>query len=252
MYGVDLDQPIIYQNASFRYFDKGEHHVTRVSGEDVLLLMLSGTLRFFENGEEISIGAGEYYIQEKGLLQEGKRASDLPRYLYVHFLGTWCEGTHTLPRRGRFDASHLADRMAALDRASHGGGSLCEKTHLFFSLLLSLCPQKAEDPTARAIADHIEAHIAEPFSLAALCKHFHYSENYVIRIFKRAYGVTPVSYLNNLRLSRATELLEQTSRPVSEIATAVGYGDYAYFFRLFVKKTGVSPTVFRQRLRDPL
>jgi AraC-like DNA-binding protein len=248
MRGIDLDRPITYKQASLRFFDEGEHHVERLSRDDVLLLVYEGVLRFSEDGIETEVHAGEYYIQEKNRYQAGKRASDAPKYLYVHFDGVCADAPHALPPKGFFP-THLLDRMRALDAAYHGGNTYIDQLHLFLEILLALCPAQAKDPTAEKIAAYMQEHLEAPFSLETLSEAFHYSENYMIRIFKRAYGLTPIAYLNNARLCRASELLEQTSRSATEIAAAVGYSDYAYFYRLFAKKTGVSPTVFRKQLR---
>ena len=248
MRGIDLNAPITYKQASLRFFDEGEHHIERFSREDILLLVYEGTLRFSEDGIETEVHAGEYYIQEKNRYQAGKRASDTPKYLYVHFDAAWCDAPHALPPKGVF-SPHLLDRMRALDAAYHGGNTYTDQLHLFLEILLALCPAQAKDPTAEKIAAYIQE-LEAPFSLATLSEAFHYSENYIIRIFKRAYGLTPIAYLNNARLCRASELLEQTSRSAAEIAATVGYSDYAYFYRLFVRKIGLSPAAFRKKLRN--
>ena len=51
-----------------------------------------------------------------------------------------------------------------------------------------------------------------------------------------------VSYLNNLRIQYANELMEQKQLTISEIAVAAGYSDYSYFARVFKRVTGKTPT----------
>ena len=65
MLGIDLNRSIKYKCASFRYFEKHEHHVARFCRDNVLLLIFEGILRFSENDEQIEVHAGEYYIQKK-------------------------------------------------------------------------------------------------------------------------------------------------------------------------------------------
>lgn len=72
-------------------FQPGEKHVTRICSEDVLLLVFSGVLRFVEDGVPVEVHGGEYYIQKRGLLQQGVVPSDCPVYYYVHFSGTWSD-----------------------------------------------------------------------------------------------------------------------------------------------------------------
>ena len=52
MYGIDLNKNINYKYASLRFFNEGEHHIDRICGEDVLLLVFKGVLRFSEDGTE--------------------------------------------------------------------------------------------------------------------------------------------------------------------------------------------------------
>lgn len=60
---LDLDRIPSLATCSFRRFDPGEYHVTRVSDCDVLLLMLEGKLIFYEDGKRISLLPGQWYIQ---------------------------------------------------------------------------------------------------------------------------------------------------------------------------------------------
>ena len=60
--GLNLELLPVYCGSSFRYFEPGEKHVTRVFTQDVLLLVFEGVLRFSENGRPIEVGKGEYYI----------------------------------------------------------------------------------------------------------------------------------------------------------------------------------------------
>ncbi len=63
--------------------------------------------------------------------------------------------------------------------------------------------------------------------------------------FKRHTGLAPHHYLQELRVSRAKELLYGTELPVKEIAAALGFADPYYFSRAFRKTTGMSPNRWR-------
>ena len=68
MEGINLERPITYKYASLRYFLEGEHHVSRLCRDDVLLLVFDGVLRFTEDGKPYEIHKGEYHIQRHGSL----------------------------------------------------------------------------------------------------------------------------------------------------------------------------------------
>ena len=53
-------------------------------------------------------------------------------------------------------------------------------------------------------------------------------------------------YIINLRIERASELLISTDSSVSYISAVCGYTDEFYFSRIFKKKTGYSPLMYRR------
>lgn len=94
---------------------------------------------------------------------------------------------------------------------------------------------------------HIEEHFAEPLSLATLSEHFYASTYHLQRTFKRIAGVTPLMYIQEVRLAAAKKLLITTDMPVQVIGSQVGMANAAHFATLFLKKTGLTPTEFRQQ-----
>ena len=73
------------------------------------------------------------------------------------------------------------------------------------------------------------------------------SEAHFAREFKRAFGVPPHRYLLTRRLERATALLRDTDRPITEIAFETGWSSLGTFGRTFRDVTGESPGELRAR-----
>jgi transcriptional regulator GlxA family with amidase domain len=71
------------------------------------------------------------------------------------------------------------------------------------------------------------------------------------RRFKAATGLTPIAYVQRVRVDRAKRLLETGEEPVERIAWAVGYEDPASFRRLFKRLAGLAPGEYRRRFRLP-
>lgn len=72
------------------------------------------------------------------------------------------------------------------------------------------------------------------------------SKYHFSRLFKKETGVTPVQYLTNIRLQKATELLQHTKYTVDEIAQLVGYKNANYLSKVTRKQIGKSPGQIRQ------
>jgi AraC-like DNA-binding protein len=69
------------------------------------------------------------------------------------------------------------------------------------------------------------------------------------RQFKKRFGVTPHSYLRQVRLMAACNLLSTTELPISEIATNCGFSDQSHLTHEFVAKRGISPGRYRDEYR---
>ncbi len=73
------------------------------------------------------------------------------------------------------------------------------------------------------------------------------SKRTYVRRFKKATNYTPISYLQELRLQECKRLLESKSISFEEITHLVGYKDVNSFRTLFLKRTGISPKVYREK-----
>lgn len=248
MYGINLDKIVKYKYASFRFFEEREYHVERYCTDDVLLVVYDGVLRFSEDGEAREVRAGEYYIQHKNMHQSAELPSDAPKYLYVHFDAEWCDCDSALARSGKCDIKMLMPLLTEMDRAAHSGATHTEQTLLFYRILLSIGKKRERSELAERLSRYVEDNLERIGSLADLCEELHYSKNYVIRLFRRELGMSPFEYINEVKIRRATYLLETTSRPIDAISKECGYPSYSHFYRLFVEKKGVSPLAWRRRV----
>jgi transcriptional regulator GlxA family with amidase domain len=71
------------------------------------------------------------------------------------------------------------------------------------------------------------------------------------RRFTSATGLTPIAYVQRLRIEDAKRRLERTDATIDEISWQVGYEDPAFFRRLFKRMTGLAPGAYRKRFRIP-
>jgi len=134
---------------------------------------------------------------------------------------------------------------------------------VFLELLLELlCPEsevRTEESTASRLASRIRRQLHEfsdqPLRDAMPIREYleksGLSYAHQCRIFKQAYGISPLQYVNELRMIRIKNLLQDTSLCISEIADLAGYDNLGYFSRMFKNYTHLSPTAYRQSVLGP-
>jgi len=95
------------------------------------------------------------------------------------------------------------------------------------------------------VQDWIEENYNKSFSISELAIKFSYSERNLKRKFKLATNISPIQYLQNVRIEKAKKLLIATDRSVTDIAYTVGYENCSFFIRLFKRTVGVTPKQWR-------
>jgi AraC-like DNA-binding protein len=92
----------------------------------------------------------------------------------------------------------------------------------------------------------LDAHAHEQVDLSRTATEAGVSPYHFLRSFARTLGVTPHQYLIRARLRRAARLLADDSRPITDVAFDVGFGDLSNFVRTFHRAAGVPPGTFRR------
>ena len=100
---------------------------------------------------------------------------------------------------------------------------------------------------ALRIKTYLEDHLFEAVTLSELSLVIYKSEAQIIRIFKKAYGITPYAYLLNRKLQYAKTLLVNTNVPIKEIASRLCFADEHYFSNFFKQSEEVSPSGYRSK-----
>ncbi len=93
--------------------------------------------------------------------------------------------------------------------------------------------------------EFIYRHYAEPISLDDICHTAHLSKSALLRAFTEQKGVTPYSYLQNIRIVKAKEMLERGILP-SEAALSTGFSDQSHFTNCFTRFIGLPPGMYRE------
>ena len=93
----------------------------------------------------------------------------------------------------------------------------------------------------------LQAAVFRNVTLGELCEPLHLTEEHLIRLFRKHLNLTPMKYLQVLKLETATSLLLNSALSVKEIAWKLGYSNQFLFSRNFKAHSGVPPTEYRRR-----
>ncbi|EPO7723789.1 GlxA family transcriptional regulator [Pseudomonas aeruginosa] len=129
-------------------------------------------------------------------------------------------------------------------------------THLLVADAQRLSPilpgrRNHRDESILALQDWIEANHAEPLGLERMAAQAGLALRTLKRRFGAATGLSPIRYLQQVRVDRAKKLLLATPLSIREIAYEVGYENVSFFVRLFRKEAGDTPSHWRGRVRGP-
>lgn len=104
--------------------------------------------------------------------------------------------------------------------------------------------EEFQDVVRRAIV-HLEQHVESDVDLETLARDLHVSYDQFRHVFKERTGLPPYQYHLQLRISRAQELLINSTRSIKQVAYRLGFTDPYHFSKMFKKKTGLSPQAWR-------
>ncbi|NLV59340.1 MAG: helix-turn-helix domain-containing protein [Clostridiales bacterium] len=129
-------------------------------------------------------------------------------------------------------------------------------TKQFFGLLesqyMELCRQSREKQTEHTsrliqkVLAYIDANYTDyTLTLTSTAQHFGITDKYLSAFIHEKAGINFSSYLEQLRIRKANELLENTDKTVDEIAQMIGYANGKTFRRAYSRVTGIAPSEHR-------
>ncbi|RON42132.1 GlxA family transcriptional regulator [Pseudomonas brassicacearum] len=105
------------------------------------------------------------------------------------------------------------------------------------------------DPLIQQAQKWLQDHLAEQIRMKDLATRLAVSERTLIRRFNNVLELSPLTYLQNLRIDTARALLEAGDLSTERIAQYVGYSDISSFSRLFRERVGFTPGAYRARFQ---
>jgi AraC-like DNA-binding protein len=96
------------------------------------------------------------------------------------------------------------------------------------------------------VLSYICANYRNHITLDKLADLAHLNKSYLVRLFRREVGMSPIEYLIDVRIKNAMKLLAMTDMKLSDIAESCGWSDCSFFIRQFKHKTGVTPYEYKK------
>jgi AraC-like DNA-binding protein len=286
-YRLDLDPQFPFAIKLYQFRSTGEHYPLNWHERLEIFVPLAGDGEFRMGDRDIAFRAGDVLVVDnlklhglRSLRGPDNRAmtitfnSDLvyniasPLSDFAYLVPFHCQSERVEPRV-RGDEPMAEPVRAALrrlvacyfDDARGGYAHLGCKAYLL-ELLFHLSRHFAGAEVAHSeylrqqerarrlgrLFDHLQEHFALPLTIGQAARMVGMSESRFMRFFKRSTGTTLISYITQLRLTHACELLRDTDLPVADIASRVGLPDHTYFDRKFRQHFRTSPRAMRAQL----
>lgn len=138
-------------------------------------------------------------------------------------------------------------KIAADVHLAEGTGDVTDLPAVYRKCKASVMKEVAVSPLVRRAKQYMLEHFADNgLTLEEMAKALQSSPVYLSRMIKQELGATFNSYLTQIRIRRATQLLNATELTMSEIAAQVGYETQHYFSTAFKRATGISPLQYRK------
>lgn len=110
-------------------------------------------------------------------------------------------------------------------------------------------PEVKDELVSKALYE-LQINFQQNIDLHQLASKYGVSHRTLIRRFKAELDSAPLEYLQNVRLESAKTLLESSSLSLTHIVEQVGYSDVSSFSRLFKKRLGLTPVMYRNRFKQ--
>lgn len=99
------------------------------------------------------------------------------------------------------------------------------------------------------LADFVDHRFMNHISEAELCSLLNITPQHLGRITRACVGMTPIEYVNHIRIDKARSYLEFTNLNTCDIAKYCGFENNNYFWKTFKKLVGLTPGEYRKRYK---
>ncbi len=110
--------------------------------------------------------------------------------------------------------------------------------------------QMIDDKLVYKIGKYAVVHVDEKLSLDDVSKGVFLNPSYISHVFKKITNMSFVNFMTEVKIDRAKVLLRDNEMSIKEIAYTLGFANQEYFTKIFKKKMGVTPIMYKQFLME--
>ena len=260
---------MIINNVGYHYRHPTEFYIDRPNGSgDYLLLLLKTEAFFVLEGKRIISPAGSALLFKKGTPQLYGATGEEFVNDWIHFDSETVDEAAFSALGIPFDTILLPSDAATLselvknifwERHSQNQHKAASAGHYLALLLLKLSEgitaqaARCEHPyyhTFCALRNEIRLAPQNDWSIDAISKKMCLSRSYVQHLYKDFFGRSILLDVQSFRIEHAKYLLSATKQTVASISLACGYESDVHFMRMFKRETDMTPTAFRNKMRN--
>lgn len=102
--------------------------------------------------------------------------------------------------------------------------------------------------TVMKAKEYIEDNYRFECTLSKIAEHVHVSPNHLHTVFKKKMGVSPLGYIQGLRIDAAKQRIMAENGSMLQIALELGFSSQSHFIKVFRQYVGITPSEYRKRM----
>ena len=250
-------------------------HADRTVPFHVAIYLLRGSMEIIEDGIRYELLPHRLFFLKSGVHHWGEKPfEEGSAWYYAHFYckepDTWMkelpenvyydtkvslnpsdnERYITVPKLTDWDRTSRVQKYFERMLEAHVHGNIPQASVELWRIFLECTKNASEDYVGNIyvgkLQEYIHEHYIEGFDAKTVEEVCGLSYKYAGTLFKETVGQTIREYQRTLRIRKAKQLLQETDKPVTEIAQLAGFSDVFYFSKVFHAQQGCSPSEYRR------